>query len=85
MLLGAAKNTVIKGNTITSFDGSAHTAIAINGTIEVKNTTVQGNVIDPVLRATEINAPAHTSYQNNRTPDGSHWTPGRFKLLPIYR
>jgi hypothetical protein len=82
---GAAKNTVIKGNAITSFDGSAHTAIAINGTIEVKNTTVQDNVIDPVLRTTEINAPAHTSYQNNRTPDGSDWTPDRSMFRSVIK
>jgi hypothetical protein len=74
---GAANNTVIRANTITSFDGSAHTAIAINGTVEVKNTTVQDNVIDPVLDTIEINAPSHTSYQNNRKLDGSAWTPDR--------
>jgi hypothetical protein len=74
---GAANKTLIRGNTIISFDGSAHTAIAINGTVEVKNTTVQDNVIDPVLDTIKINAPSHTSYQNNRKPDGSAWTPDR--------
>jgi hypothetical protein len=74
---GAANNTVIRGNTIISFDGSTHTAIAINSAVEVKNTTIKDNVIDPVLHTIEINAPSHTRYQNNRKPDGSAWAPDR--------